>query len=292
MSDKYPPGPDALQWVAEAVGPGTTIRSVHPMAGATSSALHSVDAARNGRMMKLVLRRFVNQEWLKEEPDLALHEAASLEKANVADVPTPELVAYDEMGEHCGVPAVLMTRLPGSVELKPQNIDERLRRLAEAIIPVHAVEVGTHPWGYSPYVDVARLGPPDWSSIPELWERAIGILAGPRPPARESFIHRDYHPANVVWLDNRVSGVVDWPNACRGPAGVDLGWCRRNLVQLHGLPEADRFLDAYRSVAGATSEHHPYWDLITLVEVLGWAKFGRDVMRRLDEYLASVMARL
>jgi hypothetical protein len=78
----------------------------------------------------------------------------------------------------------------------------------------------------------------------------------------------------------------------RGPAGVDLGWCRHNLVRLHGVREADRFLDAYVSMSGPSFEYHPYWDLITLADALDWASPDRDPGGRLDEYLASLLARL
>lgn len=125
-----------------------------------------------------------------------------------------------------------------------------------------------------------------------MWEKAIGAVAEFAPESREHFIHRDYHPSTVLWVDGQVSGIVDWPNACIGPAGVDLGWCRHNLVHLHGVEEADRFLDAYRSMAGPSFEYHPYWDLITLVEVLGWTPPSGDIPQRLDRYLASVMGRL
>ncbi len=302
----YEPSPDALRWVVDAVGSGATIQAVRPLAGATSSALHSIEVNWNGRSLKLVLRRFVKEDWLKEEPDLALHEAASLKKANEADVPTPELIAYDEAGDHCGVPAILMTQLPGSVELKPEDFDNWLYQLAEVLIPIHAIEVGTYPWSYFPYNDVSRLEPPDWSRVPELWEKAIEIVAGPRPKARECFIHRDYHPNNVLWQDGQISGVVDWVNACRGAANIDVAWCRGNLAGLYGVPAADRFLHIYQSLARPSFEYHPYWDLIVAIEALpgppavyeGWIAHGvrhlnNEIMReREDEYLASVMARL
>lgn len=44
----------------------------------------------------------------------------------------------------------------------------------------------------------------------------------PRPQVKPCFIHRDYHPTNILWVDDKVSGVVDWVNACRGPAGIDI----------------------------------------------------------------------
>lgn len=304
--DELPPA--ALRWVARAVGAGATIESVAPLVGATSSLLHSIDVRRNGRRFGVALRRFVNAEWLAEEPDLARHEAASLMlAARAGGTPTPELIAFDESGAECGAPATLMTRLVGRVALAPENLGLWLRRLAEAILPFHALDAGDFSWSYFPYIKhLASHNPPRWSVWPEQWARAIEIASGPRPPARVCFIHRDYHPNNVLWQDERVSGVVDWVNACRGAPNFDVAWCRLNLAQLCGVAEADKFLRAYETLAGAEFVYHPYWDLIALVEILpgppavyeGWAAFGvrhldAGLMReRLDDYLSSLIARV
>ncbi|MBN1217523.1 MAG: aminoglycoside phosphotransferase family protein [Anaerolineae bacterium] len=305
MAENRHPSRRALQWVAETVKPGVRIKSVELLTGATSSVLHRIELEDNGRSLKLVLRQFNNREWLAEEPDLARHEAASLQKVCQADVPTPELVAVDETGEHCGVPTIVMTELAGRVELKPGDLDGWLHQLAEAILPIHSLEVGTFPWQYQPYNDLAQLEPPTWSSVPDLWARAIEIVQGPRPATPECFIHRDYHPVNVLWQNNQVSGIIDWPNACRGVGSFDVTWCRLNLIQLHGVAAADRFLNAYHSLAGPSFTHHPYWDLMGMIELLPgppevyppWLHFGmrhlnkKLMCQRNDEYLASVMDR-
>ena len=300
------PSAAVLRWVADAVGAGAAVQSVTPLAGATSSVLHSIEVGYQGYIVQTVLRQFVDAEWLETEPDLALHEAAGLKRAVNARVATPELIAYDEKGAGCGVPATLMTRLPGAVELKPTEFDVWLHQLAEALIPIHALEAGDFPWSYYPYSDISRLEPPGWSSFPDLWEKAIDVVAGPWPEARERFIHRDYHPNNVLWRDGRVSGIVDWVNAARGPAGIDVAWCRQNLAQLYGVEAADRFLEYYQSLAGADFEYHPFWDLIAVIELLpgpigvypGWTACGMvsleaELVRvRVDDYLASLIERV
>ena len=69
---------------------------------------------------------------------------------------------------------------------------------------------------------------------------------------------------------------------------------------------ADDFLAAYMEVAGPEFEHNPYWDLMSVVELLpgpptmyeGWrpsgiADISNELMRdRVDQYVASVVARL
>ena len=297
--------PGILQWVADAMGPGTTIEAVRRVEGATSSTLHRMEAQHNGRAIKLVLRRFTNETWLQEEPDVALHEAASLRKVQAAGVPTPELVACDPDGTRCGVPAVLMTELPGVVDLKPADREDWLRQQAQVLLPIHAVDAGTYRWRYAPYNDIARLKPPGWSKVPKLWQRVLEIVSGPRPEARECFIHRDYHPTNVLWKGSRISGIVDWANACLGPAMIDVAWCRANLAGLFGVAVADQFLHAYESVTASNCDYDPYWDLMVIMESLPgppdvyppWITFGVHglsdalMLERKDEYLASVMAR-
>jgi len=291
----------ARQWVSEVVGSGAELRVVTKLPGATSSDLYAIEGWVGQRPFSLVLRLFTNADWLAEEPDLAQHEAAALSKAAAVTVPVPQLVAYDTRGERCGVPAVLMTRLPGNVQLRPADRTGWLRQLAAALAAVHAVAADGFAWMYTTWNDVAALRPPDWSPHPALWARMLARLRGPQPPFRPRFIHRDYHPTNVLWQDGRVSGVVDWVNACRGPAGIDVGHCRLNLAALYGAAVANQFLHAYRALAGDNFAYHPYWDWLSLIEFLphpgvypGWGDFGINnltlalVRQHLDDYLMTI----
>ena len=81
------------------------------------------------------------------------------------------------------------------------------------------------------------------------------------------FLHRDYHPGNVLWRDGLVAGVVDWVNASRGPVDADLGHCRVNLAMAYDLAAADRFLSAHRALTGA-ADYDPYWDVVAAVGML------------------------
>jgi aminoglycoside phosphotransferase (APT) family kinase protein len=147
---------------------------------------------------------------------------------------------------------------------------------------------------------------PGWSKHPEVWKRALDVVHGSAPSFRSCFVHRDYHPSNVLWSSGRVSGIVDWVNGCRGPAGIDVAWCRHNLANLHGVATADDFLAAYIAAAGSDFTYDPYWDLMSVIELLpgppsmyeGWRAAGfpgisNTTMReRVDAYVASVVARL
>ena len=291
-------------WI-ETAAAGRVI-SVAVLPGATSSALHRVEVERNGKGLSLVLRRFTNDEWVRAEPDVAVREAASLQHATRAGLAAPELVATDRDGSYCGVPATLVTLIQGGVVLLPSDWKEWIEGLAHAAAQIHRIDAAGFRWKYRRYNDRDSLQVPKWSQQPDAWRKAIDVVQGVAPSYRECFVHRDYHPSNVLWSNGRVSGVVDWVNACRGPAGIDVAWCRHNLANLHGVPVADDFLAAYIEVAGSDFRYNPYWDLMSVVELLpgppmmyeGWRAGGvpgisKAVMQeRVDRYVASLVARL
>ncbi len=274
--------------------------------GATSSRLDNVELEDATTRRHVVLRRFTNEKWVKSEPDLALREGTSLQHAKRAGLSVPALIAVDARGEECGVPATLAEKLEGEVVLQPANSGDWLRGLAESAAQIHRVEASGFRWKYRRYNEGERLTVPPWSNQEGSWEKAIDIVQGRSPWYRECFIHRDYHPSNVLWRDGRVSGVVDWVNGCRGPAGIDVAWCRHNLANLHGVRVADDFLELYVAAAGAEFVYDPYWDLMSVVELLpgpptmyeGWRAAGvppistAAMRERVDDYLASVVAHL
>jgi aminoglycoside phosphotransferase (APT) family kinase protein len=72
--------------------------------------------------------------------------------------------------------------------------------------------------------------------------------------------HSDFWSGNVVWRDRKLTGIVDWSGAARGPRGFDLGWCRLDLVLLFNEQIADVFLDAYEAATGRTVDEVALWD--------------------------------
>jgi aminoglycoside phosphotransferase (APT) family kinase protein len=262
----------------------------------------------DGRLQRLVLRRYVRRDWLAREPDLAAREASVLRRVDGMSLPTPRLLAVDSEAGHCDVPAVLSERLPGQIRVEALLPDEYFSAMAVLLPPIHAVETDpaferSRP--YFTYADLASLQPASWSHDPASWTRVIEEAQRAEPATARTFIHRDFHPGNLLWQRGRVSGVVDWVNASYGPPGIDLGHCRVNCAILFGVEGADRFLSAYLEQPEAV-EYEPHWDCRTLVEALGefafeptqWHDVGRTeldhaaIAARLDAYAASLCARL
>lgn len=295
-----------LKWIVDTFDSNVLVQSNVRLKGSTSSILHRITLNVDDQLVNLCVRQFNNREWVKQEPDLALHEAESLRLAAKVEIETPELIAYREKGDKHNTPMALMTMLDGTVELKPKHLKKWVDGLANALAGIHKVNADHFKWEYFTYQNINNFKIPKWSNVPRLWKKAIEIAKGPVPEFVPCLIHRDYHPANVLWKNDEVSGVVDWVNACRGPAGIDVGHCRVNLAMLYDVSMADAFLTAYQESTHTVLNDQVYWDIISLIDILegpptvypGWEAFGvtglTDNMmeERLDKYLESLVTRL
>jgi aminoglycoside phosphotransferase (APT) family kinase protein len=252
-----------------------------------SSAVHLVTlAATSGAREDVVLRRYV-LDWVAEEPHAPGNEVAVLQLLGHSPVPAPRLIAADPDGALTGTPAVVMSALPGRVVWKPAEVDGWLRRLAHALPQIHAVPPEGRLGEWAPYGPTEGWAPPPWTRHRWAWERALELYQGPPHRTSQAFLHRDYHPGNVLWSGKEISGIVDWVSGCTGPSEVDVAHCRYNLAVQAGDPEAaDRFLAIWQSLTGCR-DYHPYWDLTTILSVV-----PAEPNPALDAFAASAAARL
>ncbi len=132
---------------------------------------------------------------------------------------------------------------------------------------------------------------PGWAADRRTWERAIEIAFKPPPDTQPTFIHRDYHPGNVLWRWGRVSGIVDWPSASIGLVSVDVAHCRANLMGRFGLEVADRFRAIWEELAG--SRFNPWADVMIVIGMLDGLREDPHLNRAsVEEALARAVAEL
>lgn len=278
----------ALQWVEDAVG--VAAASVEPLRGGLSSAMHKVSFAAP-TAQPIVLRRYVR---LPLEPQLAAFEAAALRLTEPLTVPTPRLIAVDTDGDVTGVPMVLMSFVAGRVEWDPAPnfVDGWIGQLAEQLPIVHQAVVAQDS-GIRTFerYEQRSYEPPPWASSTTLWERAAAVFETAREIEPRVFIHRDYHPGNVLWKGQRLSGIVDWQSASIGPASIDVGHCRQNLRDVHGESVAVAFTKRWERLTG--DGYDPWADVITIIGMLD--ELRAEVPDHPETYeatLASALAEL
>ena len=200
----------------------------------------------------LVLRWYEDRRFLEEEPEAIPRETSALAALLGSGVPAPRLIRASERDPA----AVLMTRLPG----KPDFAVPDPNAIEDLLAAIHAVEPGSLArWTYRGYHEGVALPRPAWWRDGALWDRAVRQTETARPTAPGVLIHRDFHQGNILWIGDVVSGVVDWVNACVGPAAFDVAHLRVNAAALDGQATVDRLFPA-----------DPAWDIEAAFGLLDW----------------------
>ncbi|MFC7545135.1 phosphotransferase family protein [Plantactinospora sp. GCM10030261] len=267
----------ALDWAVRTAGPGATARDVVRLAGGTHASTHLIRIERP--TAEVVLRRFPPGD------DAARREARVLSAIDGLGGLAPRLLAADPDGQRFGEPAVVITRIPGRAHIGPRDACARAERLGAALARVHAHPIDSLGHFRDVLAVAAPPAMPDGardgdairavSEVAAGWERLVG--------GSRVLTHYDFWSGNVLWSDDRLTGVIDWSGAALGPRGFDLAWCRLDLALLHGPDAADTFLAGYQAAADVVVDDIRLWDLWTAIRtrssVVTWLPNYQDLGR-------------
>ncbi|WP_181765902.1 phosphotransferase family protein [Streptomyces albidus (ex Kaewkla and Franco 2022)] len=321
-----PVRPLTLAWVSRHLEVGERIvRSEALHGGITAEMRRLTVGTRDGGTRELVLRTFVDPFFVERAEDSLDREAGALTVLTGTGVRAPELVAVDPTAAHCEYPSLLMTHLAGRTVLDDEGLETRVPLLARQLVAIHAlrpsprlsasIEQGSPRWRPREYVALTTA---DTVVTPKgadaaAWAAAVDVIRRPAPPYEGRFLHRDFHPGNVLFdvpprrpADARITGVVDWAATSWGPADLDVAHCSTNLALLHGPAWGLRFAEAYEEAGGvlaADASERLYWQvrdgLAFSEEVRSvaqpWREAGRTelttrvVEERLDTYVTALM---
>ncbi|WP_335977902.1 phosphotransferase family protein [Streptomyces sp. CA2R106] len=301
-------------WVEKGLPEGERIEEVVRLRGGWTSEMRRLDLSGPDGRRSLVLRSFVTPFFVRHAEGLLTREADVLRLLGDTDVPAATLAAVDATARYCDHPSLLMSLLPGSVRLDDAGADDRAELLARQLVRIHRLPVTARqrPRAYQAWTSPERVTVPAATERPELWQRAVDVIRREPPAHQGCFLHRDFHPGNVLFSgaddDLRISGVVDWVETSWGPADLDVAHCSTALALLHGVPAGMAFADRYVAAGGTLAEPgtvHLYWRLLDALAfapdaekvAVPWRELGRTdltasvLTRRLEGYLEALIDR-
>lgn len=285
------PTKEAQAWAGSAFAPGAHVIATRRLTGGAATTVHllTIEDVRGARH-HAVLRRWTDADDHVSGADCVRREAHILTQLSATDLVAPTLLATDPLGTHCGHAALLMSRLPGRIDLQPKSADAWLQTLASTLAHIHRTPLKAPP--AESWLNSDNLIVPSWTKRPELWRDAFDLIGGSPTSDEECFIHHDYQPFNLLWRRGSLSGIVDWVWGSTGSPSFDVGHCRLNLAILYSDELAKRFLELYESISGR--KVNAWRDVSELVQYLpGWYDFlGTQVGNRMVVDFAGINERV
>jgi aminoglycoside phosphotransferase (APT) family kinase protein len=230
------------------------------MGGGMSAEMVGMEIRLADGQTRRVSARFPSSYMRELYADAAEQEFRVLMAIQNLNIPTPEPLYLAGSSDDR---FFLMEYLPGRPTANPEDSDSFLRGMAETLATIHRLPL-------VPDLDALLLETKSVfrSSRTELNEslrepeviRAL-IDYGEIDIARPVLRHGDFWPGNVLWHEEKVSGVVDWENALKGPALADLGIARLDIAWILGWQAMERFTAEFLQLSPQSIEDLPYWDL-------------------------------
>lgn len=255
-------GPDSClrNWVASQADCTGTWTSIE---GATTAQLWKFETAQQ----TFVIKAFTNPSFVGEYPDCVEHAASAMAHVQAnSELAVPTVVGADPTGSIAGCPVLMMTMAQGAPMVAPtRKLFDRIIDVAEQI---HAIPAEGFGWTHHRYNEPNDVFAPSWFSDPGLFAELAARSAVAR--SDEVFIHRDFHPGNLLVRGEAVTGIVDWDYACVGPSGEDYGRTWLNLAADYG----ERISAVFASRAARRLD--PHW---VAASWLDWLPFYEDTIR-------------
>jgi len=177
-------------------------------------------------------------------------------------IPCPEPVFADLQGAILGSPVLVTKQIPGKQILAhPSNPlwAEKAATVAVILARIHMC----------PCPDTLIANLPNalmqatWflknDSIPDYMQAypdgvsIWNIIHQELPKIKQTdpvIVHGDFWSGNILWDKSQVSGILDWEDVSFGEAGLDIAYCRMEMI-LDGMDDAaDTFLNTYETIMG------------------------------------------
>src|SRR5215471_18551877 len=109
-------------WVAALVGSRARTVGSRRLSGGIASSVHGLSILdANGLRHRIVVRRYMGADQREWGSSAVRREAAVLSALERSGLPSPHLVDADPDGLRAGVPAIVMSRVPGRIHLAPSD---------------------------------------------------------------------------------------------------------------------------------------------------------------------------
>lgn len=269
------------------------IEELEPIVGGNSSEMWAFKAnwfeGDAHHSHSLILRRASPTEF--ESSDRAA-EFRLLKALGATAVPVPKMLWLDPDGNHLGRPAMVMERVPGTAHRRllvdtgegalPKQARSRLEaEIPELLAQIHKLDSDPLPLlratgSAAPAArqldlvddEVRRL---ELEPMPELRLASCWLRERlPPPPPRETLVHGDFRPANLLVEDGRIMAILDWEFAHIGDPAEDLGWyltpyyAKEHLIA--GCKSAAEFIVRYEAAMGAATDRQAiaFWSVFAM----------------------------
>ncbi|MFZ4507992.1 MAG: phosphotransferase family protein [Fimbriimonas sp.] len=247
--------------------PGIQVVELTKMPGGMSATMLRAKCQLPTGELREVVARFPGAYIRELFEDAGAHEFRVLEAVFRAGLPVPRPLW---LGEAHDGHFLLLEFLPGRATANPANPTEFIREMAATLAHIHQTDLSSGQLDFLPQTRSRYISSREELNKDFREPEIVATLeeAGEQPVSRSVLRHGDFWPGNILWQDDKITGIIDWENALLGPAIADLAISRLDVLWILGVEAMEEFTARYLELNSINTATLPYWDLRTSLRPL------------------------
>jgi aminoglycoside phosphotransferase (APT) family kinase protein len=206
-------------------------------------------------------------------------------------LPVPSPVFLDDQEKIFNTPTLVLEFLPGELDFSADTQPARSIELARVTAGIHRINLQEIKDIAIPILgetinSLCGESPDEMDEVID--ERGIHEFLQahwpPKHPNRAVLLHGDIWNGNILWKDNRITGVIDWEDAWIGEPLLDIAGVRLDLACEFGIDLAEQFTREYLSLNPLDMRDLPLWDLVAS---LWFTRFLNEDFVRFPDFFAK-----
>ncbi len=190
-------------------------------------------------------------DWsVAHDPNGSQRMATLLGALRTSGIPCPEPIGVETHDR----PFLFMEYLEGAPRVQTSDWPAFGRAVAERLAAIHTTRL---PDTIALRGASAGRKRPE-SGNPSLREDEVWDALQDLVPGRETLVHGDFWPGNLIWRDDELVGVVDWEEAHVGDPLCDVGISRLDMLWVGGWVAVEAFTQRYFECVQTESDLSQY----------------------------------
>ena len=252
-----------FEQIVQIIFPQSQLRRFWPLQGGISAGMTALEVVQaDGEIGKFIVRSH-------QHPMVAENEFRLLQAISGWGLAAPIPYYLDLSGQILAAPFLVLGYCEGEMDFGLAGVHGRILQMAAQLARIHSLgRLSFLPQSGAGCAELAREPAQLDESLAEGRIRQA-LTAASAPPANpRTLLHGDFWPGNCLWLDGRLTAVIDWEDAQLGEPLIDLAQSRSEIVWIFGVDAMDAFTRHYQSLMDLDYRGLPYWDLCAALRFL------------------------
>lgn len=234
-----------------------------PLEGGVSATINALEIlippAQN---RKVVVRYHGTNEWKPLDDNDVAMEYEIQRVLFQAALPVAEPLLLDTSQKVLPAPYLVMEMVEGTSFVEESHVKQAVCAMADFLARLHCLDIDASAMPLLPCREDPVAGALEY--VPDItsWRTLREAISDWQTTTdKDTFLHGDFWPGNILWNDNHIAAVIDWEDAAIGPPVSDLAVSRVEIMTMYGEQAMETFTRHYLEKVSLNLSDLALWEV-------------------------------